>query len=276
MSNDRNLHGDAVPFLHIYEDIFENGKELSPRGLLIKELENANYELPPYVRFASFGPRKLSLKYIKREFLWYLKGDRYDTSITEHASMWKGLINKDGGINSNYGQYINKQFDNVIKTLKGDKDSRRASIMILQAEHLLSETNDYPCTYALNFRIREGQLNMTVHMRSQDAVFGMGNDAPAFSMVQEMVYVTLRDTYPDLVMGNYHHFADSLHVYEKHFPMVQAIIDNPEDYQYIDVPRISSKEEVDFLRNTDLSVRGDSRTVPPMQFKFAWWLILED
>lgn len=261
-------HIDSIPFVDIYERIFTEGKEVSPRGFLIKELENANYELPPYVRFANFMSRKLSLKYIKREFLWYLRGDRYDTSITEHASMWKGLINKDGGINSNYGQYINKQFDSVINTLKSDKDSRRASIMILSADHLLSETADFPCTYALNFRIRDNKLNMTVHMRSQDAVFGMGNDAPAFSMVQEMIYVTLRDTYPELVMGQYHHFADSLHIYEKHFEMVNDILQNPESFTPVICPRMSSIDEVNYLRNTDFTCT----MIHPEEYKFVHWL----
>jgi len=254
-----------------------NGKEVSPRGLLIKELENATYVLPPYVRFANFDARKLSVKYIKREFLWYLKGDRYDTSITEHASLWKGLINEDGGINSNYGQYINKQFDNVIKTLQDDKDSRRASIMILSVDHLLSVTKDYPCTYALNFRIRNNKLNMTVHMRSQDAVFGMGNDAPAFSFVQEMVFVALKSAYPELKMGEYFHFADSLHVYERHFEMVNRLLTDaestPDTFKAVECPRMSSPEEVEYLRKTDLG-HTDVNAVPE-NFTFARWLLTE-
>lgn len=271
-----DIKNEALPFLDIYFRLMRGGKEVSPRGLLIKELENANYTLPPYIRFANFDARKLSLKYIKREFLWYLKGDRYDTSITEHASMWKGLINTDGGINSNYGQYINRQFDTVISTLKADKDSRRASIMILSAEHLLSETNDYPCTYALNFRIRDNKLKMTVHMRSQDAIFGMGNDAPAFSFVQEMVYVMLKEAYPDLQMGEYHHFADSLHIYEKHFKMVEQILEDRKNagngFTAIECPRISSIEEVKYLRHTDFSKQGQFH---PVQFQFVNWLVTE-
>lgn len=259
---------EIAPFIVIYRNLFEHGKFVSPRGLLIREIENANYILPAYVRFTNFKARKLNLEYIKKEFLWYLKGDRFDTSITEYANLWKGLIDKDGGINSNYGQYINKQFDKVISTLLADKDSRRASIMILTAEHLLSEIVDLPCTYALNFRIRNNRLNMTVQMRSQDSIFGMTNDAPAFSFIQEMIYVTLRDTYPELVMGNYHHFIDSLHVYEKHFEMLKEIISNPTEYESINCPRISSKDEVDYLRKTDFARVKEH----PVQFQFVNWL----
>lgn len=272
-----DIDKDAIPFLEILSNVYENGKHVSPRGLLIKEVENAHYVLPPYVRFASFKDRKLSLKYIKREFIWYLKGDRYDTSITEHASMWKGLINEDGGINSNYGQYINKQFDNVVETLKKDKDSRRASIMILSSEHLLSTTPDYPCTYSLNFRIRENKLNMTVHMRSQDAIFGMGNDAPAFSFVHEMLYAVLKDSYPDLQLGEYHHFADSLHIYERHFSMVTTILGNavvdPSGFIKIECPRLSSSAEVQYMREHSMNLTDMDMSAIPEEYKFVKWLL---
>lgn len=271
MNNYIQIKEEAIPFLDIYSRLMTVGNFSSPRGLLIREIENANYILPPYVRFTNFKARKLNLEYIKKEFLWYLKGDRFDTSITDYANLWKGLINHDGSLNSNYGQYINKQFDKVISTLLIDKDSRRASIMILTAEHLLSETSDFPCTYALNFRIRDNRLNMTVHMRSQDSVFGMTNDGPAFSFIQEMIYVTLRDAYPELVMGNYHHFVDSLHVYEKHFEMLKEIISNPTKYESIDCPRISSKDEVEYLRKTDFTKVKEH----PTQFQFVNWLTSE-
>ena len=126
----------------------------------------------------------MNLDNVKREALWYLKGDPHDTSICEHARMWKRLINFDGTINSNYGQYIfgNQQQFNVAQSmLLIDPNSRRASIVILDRCHLADKyTKDYPCTYSINFRIRDNKLNMTVRMRSQDAVFGMTNDAPNF------------------------------------------------------------------------------------------------
>ena len=217
-------------FYQVYHDIKHKGKLVSPRGQKVLEIENYNYVLPPYVRFASFEARKLKIDYIKKELLWYLKGDRYDLSITEQASMWKTLVNADGGINSNYGQYIFfpvdglNQFNKVVKFLSDDKDSRRASIVILSRDHVLSETNDLPCTYAMNFRIRDNKLNMTVRMRSQDMVFGMGNDAPTFSFTQEMVFTMLREVYPELELGEYYHSVDSAHIYERHFDMLDQIL----------------------------------------------------
>jgi thymidylate synthase len=241
-------------FNKIFQDLREFGKPVAPRGMKVLEIEDYTYTLEPYVRFCSFPERKLKIDYVKGEFLWYLKGDKHDLSICEKASMWKTLINADGSINSNYGQYIFyqnegqriSQFDNVVETLVKDKDSRRAAIMILGKEHLMMTTNDLPCTYCMSFRIRDNKLNMSVRMRSQDAVFGMGNDAPTFSFVQEMVYAMLLDTYPDLKLGTYTHTTDSFHIYERHFDILDALADGKCDE--IDCPEISSSIEVAYLR----------------------------
>ena len=261
-----NIHEES--FREIYKDVASVGTEVAPRGSKCKEICNYTYMLSPYVRFANFKSRKLSLSYIKKEFIWYLRGDKYDTSICEHASLWKTLINRDGSINSNYGQYVfgtMNQFANVVDILSSDKDSRRASIMILGAHHLLTKTKDYPCTYCINFRIRNNKLGMTVHMRSQDAIYGMGNDAPTFSFIHEMMYVTLRDKfYKDLEYGNYYHFADSFHVYEKHYSMLETIV-NGDEYINIDCPKISCDVEADMLMSFN-------ENKIPEEFKFTQWL----
>jgi len=263
------INNKEQTFYEIYKRLLNEGRLVSPRGLKVLEVENFNYVLPPYCRFACFGVRKLSIEYIKKEFLWYLKGAKYDVSIGEHASMWKKLIGQDGSINSNYGRYIFnelKQFDTIIDILKQDKDSRRASIVILQPYHVMENGVDTPCTYSINFRIREDRLNMTVRMRSQDAILGMGNDAPTFSFIQEMVYMTLKDIYPYLELGNYYHSADSFHVYERHFKMLRDIVDGDVFYNE-DVPKISSSKEVEFLRNLDFSNI-------PENYQFTKWLTL--
>ena len=223
----------------------------------------------------NFKVRKLNLDYIKKEFLWYLKGDKFDTSICDYASLWQNLVDEDGIINSNYGQYIFgslNQFENVIKILQKDKDSRRASIIILQPYHLLSEKKDIPCTYAINFRIRNDKLNMTVHMRSQDAIYGLGNDLPTFSFIHEMVFIYLRDTkYDNLQYGDYHHIVDSFHVYKKHYGMVNKIIDG-DTYSHIDCPNINNINEVFCLLN---QIHRDNLVISlkDHQFLFYDWLL---
>ena len=261
------------PFLKIYQDLKERGKLVSPRGEKVLEIENYSFDLHPFTRFINFVHRKLNINYIKREMLWYLRGDKHDTSITEHAKLWTKMINDYGVINSNYGQYIFykckphntvSQFDQVVKVLSQDKDSRRAVISILNQQNVLSGDVDLCCTYALNFRIRNDKLNMTVRMRSNDAIYGLGNDIAAFSFIHEMVYISLKMFYPDLELGNYHHSADSFHIYEKHWKMLDDIIKDP---SYIDIncPKISNVDEVNFL------VGGKFDNIPE-GYLFTKWL----
>lgn len=257
-----------MSFHDIYVDLYTDGHIVSPRGMKVKEIEDYTYILKPYERFANFKERKINLKYLKTEFLWYLKGNRWDTSITEYAKLWKDHENKDGSFNSNYGQYFfengkNSNWNRLIKELLLDKDSRRASIMILNNDHLNSDTNDVPCTLGLNFRIRKNKLNCTIQMRSQDAVFGMGNDVPTFSFIHEMAYITLRDLkYQDLQLGNLSCFVNSFHIYERHFELLDNIVAN--NYIEIDVPRISGLVEVENLIKTSY-----------LDFPFTNWLTKE-
>lgn len=262
----------SFAFREVFIQLKQAGRLVRPRDQLCIEVENFSYILPPYVRFQNFAARKFKLSYTLKEFQWYLRGDRFDRSICDHAKIWQDIVNDDGSINSNYGQYIfhgpDNQFDNVVRTLVADRDSRRASIAILGRDHLLSSTKDVPCTHAIDFRIRDGELNMSVLMRSQDGIFGMASDAPCFSFVHEMVLEALRETYPDLRLGNYHHFAGSFHVYERHFGMLNELTGHGPGSQYelIDCPRISGPDEVKFLRALEFSN-------VPEGFAFTRWLV---
>ena len=240
-------------FKNMYSIVMKQGKEVKPRGLLVKEIEDVSIVIPNYVRYVNFKRRKFNLDYVKREFLWYLRADKYDTSICQYAKMWKNFINDDGSINSNYGQYLfgnGKQIYQVIKTLWVDKDSRRACAVILQPYHLLTDgMKEIPCTCYLNFRIRDDKLNMSVHMRSQDAVIGFASDIPIFSYIHEMVYVYLQSKYANLQLGRYYHHVNSFHIYEKHFDMVNDIISSEGEYNLIKTPPICSLTEVEVLLN---------------------------
>lgn len=226
------------------ERLWRDGRLTSPRGQLVRELLGVQLVFSGRSRFLTFPQRKLNMDYIKREMLWYLRGNRFDDSICDHAKIWKDIKSPDGGIESNYGQYLfprdhetgkileNSGISRVVNTLLGDKDSRRAAVMILGNRHLDQlELKDYPCTCSLNFHIRDGRLMMHVHMRSQDAVFGLGNDLPFFSFVHEMVanLFNSRALIEDghIVVGELYLTADSWHVYERHFSMVNDILENP-------------------------------------------------
>jgi thymidylate synthase len=282
-----NLLGETIAaderliWRQIFRDIKANGRFTAPRNKQVLEIENYHYELPPYVRFCSLTPRALKLDYIKQEQLWFLRGDPYDLSILQYSNIWKNIVVR-GRLNSNYGQAFFRRggIDWVVLELCKDKDSRRACITILGSEdiHLRPDAKDVPCTVYLNFRIRTAPggcdfLNMSVHMRSQDAVYGMGNDAPAFSILQEIILQKLRfHKYPNLQLGTYHHTSDSFHVYERHYAMLEELVAEDVGFDWIQpgvgVPYIQSSDEVDYML-TDMH----NGVEPAPEYPFAKWLL---
>jgi len=109
---------------------------------------------------------------------------------------------------------------------------------------------------------------MTVRMRSQDIIFGFGNDIPCFSFVHEMMFVALKKIYPTLQYGVYHHSADSFHAYERDFDKLQhiaGITKKKSSYHQVLCPMIINAKEVNFLRTHDFSNIPES-------YKFTKWL----
>jgi len=240
--------------------VWLQGRTIRPRGGECMEWEDAQLKLNLMgCPLTNFEARNLNLRYAKQEFLWYLRGDRYDTSIEKCATLWKKIRQADGGYNSNYGQYIfPNQFNWVVEQLARDPDSRQASIVLLLPSHLIEGNPDVVCTYGLNFRIRNSHLNMTVMMRSNDIIFGLTNDVFCFSMLYRMIYVALTEMYPTLKVGWYTHFVNSLHVYERHYDMISKIIaGDARKFTPIEVPWPEIEEVRAILSQEDQSKRSD-------------------
>ena len=268
----------SLEFLEVYEELWYDGTFSAPRGKKIKELMNFQHTFGPYERITSFRARKLNLDYLKWEFLWYLRANPFDTAVTEAAQMWKDIQQDDGRFFSNYGQYwFAKQngFFWALGSLLQDRYTRQAVIPMLSSEHLFEGNKDVVCTYGVNFHIRDDRLNMTVNMRSQDAIWGMTNDIACFSFLHEMMYMALRQECQPLIMGNYVHNVDSFHVYERHLEMLENIVkDGAKGFYDLEVPRIVSPSEVYHMiryqekKHDDTS---DDYTTNPY-FKFFIWL----
>lgn len=226
-----------------------SGPEIAARNTKSRNVHNVAIVLDarqPVI--TNFEHRKMNLAYAKREWLWYLGADPKDDSICEHATAWKKLQQADGTFYSNYGQYLfgrrgdaPTQFEYIIRTLKSDQQSRRASMVLLKAEHLYDGNTDTVCTYAINFFINQGHLDMTVMMRSNDVIWGFTNDAFCFWNLYLFVFQVLKATMPELQWGSYTHMANSMHVYDRHYDMIHRMVRTP-NYQPVIVPIPTGQE----------------------------------
>jgi thymidylate synthase len=231
----------------------EFGMEAHPRGTTTKELLNYNISLfNPRNRIVTFPDRKTNLKYLLGEFIWYISGSNDPKGILPYAKFWDSIRNSGseegydaGTINSNYGNRLFghsdlpafskwdhrgnatgtlSQWIETVLLLERDKDSRQAIMNIHVPSDRHEGNKDVPCTLTLHWFIREDKLHLIVNMRSNDVVLGFTNDVFQFTMLQEMMAVQLRETYPNLELGCYYHNAGSMHIYDRHFAMAEKII----------------------------------------------------
>jgi len=90
--------------------------------------------------------------------------------------------------------------------------------------HQFLENKDQVCTLQALFHIRENKLHMTLTMRSNDVIYGFMTDWAFFSILQYHVYLALREKYTHLQMGSYTHISHSMHVYERHYDLLEKMV----------------------------------------------------
>ena len=211
--------------------------ECAPRGQKIREIIGASFVIEdPRNRLLYIPERKFSLSYVMAEILWYALGENKTEWIGNYSAMWNKISDDGTTANSAYGSRIFKahprisnsefvQWEYVKDELKRDPDSRRAVIHIRTPEDSVHAKLDVPCTLSLQFFIRKNKLVLIVNMRSTDLIFGLGNDVPAFTFMQEMMANEL-----GVELGQYIHVSNSLHIYEKHFEMCEQILKGIPNY----------------------------------------------
>ena len=172
--------------------------------------------------------RAPAYEYIERELAWYESMSLYVKDIPgKTPAIWEAVSSKDGKINSNYGWCIytpenGYQYSHVLQELKNNPDSRRATMIYnrpsMHTDFNKDGMNDFMCTFANSFFIRDGKLISHYIMRSNDSVFGYNNDYAWARHVQTKLAKALNVEVGDLIWT-----ASNLHVYERHFQMIEDL-----------------------------------------------------
>ncbi len=213
----------------------ENGVKIYPRGEEVREIADLQLVVDMRYPFMAFPSRKYNVAYFKEEMKWKLGASQYDESIKKYAKMWENVQNPDGTFNSNYGQFwfgAQSGLWSVVTELIRDQDSRRAMIPMLAARHMEPWVKDTVCTEGVGFRIRNGELNCSVHMRSSDSVFGLGTDIATFTFLYHLVRAQVSNGIGgDLNMGLMTITAMSSHIYSRHYEMVgKMLAEGPQSF----------------------------------------------
>ena len=174
--------------------------------------------------------REPNYDYVARELEWYESTSRNVNDIPGVVpAIWKAIATTDGMINSNYGWCVwsdenFNQYENVLKELRANPDSRRATMIYnrpsMHQDYNRDGMNDFMCTFANSFFIRDNKLISHYVMRSNDAVFGYGNDVHWAMYVQKKLARDLEVLPGDLIWT-----ASNIHVYERHFGALEKMIE---------------------------------------------------
>lgn len=215
-----------------------------------KPLDNGTKELlhQVFVADKNYIIRKPKQPYQQNELEWFISQSRNIEDLKSMAGfvpkIWQDIAEVSGTVNSNYGwcclsEENGSQFWNAMKHLEKDPTSRRA-IMIYNRpsmhedwianrgnhnlkwqykseEEYAKLTGDFMCCQNNHFLIRDNKLEMTVHMRSLDALFGYNADYIWFDWIFNKAVQYLKKTYPELERGHMVIYADSVHVYARHY-----------------------------------------------------------
>jgi thymidylate synthase len=182
---------------------------------------------------AIFGT--VNTDWVERESQWYHSQSLNVNDIPGGPpKIWSMVATPDGFINSNYGWCLfspdnYSQFLSCAQQLKDDEFSRRA-IMIytrpsMQVEYNKGGMSDYICTNTVQYFIRNNQLFSCVSMRSSDAIFGYKGDWQWQQEIQSLLLKELLGDYPNLKIGPIIWNAGSLHVYSRHFQLIEDHLD---------------------------------------------------
>lgn len=203
--------------------LFQHQKEHrtadSRDGSVAAEILNAVTVVTDPTRMIVNSPaRKMPMRYAVGELLWYISANNKLKNIQMFSTAWDRMSDDGETVNSCYGHKIKAfygfdQWDDVIKRLKADPNSRQAVIHIKNARPIEDPTKDTPCTLSLQFLLRDNKLHLTVTMRSNDIWTGLPYDMFSFCCLQVLMAMQL-----GVEVGTYTHQAASLHLYSRNIP----------------------------------------------------------
>lgn len=211
-----------------FAEIMREGEEITVREQLTREIRNQVTVLErPLERFL-FLPGRLNDCFAQiAESIWVLAG-RNDVAWLTHYLPRAPEFSDDGITwRAGYGPRLRRwrdktdQLDEVRKLLIRDPFTRRAVTSIFDPELDYGDSVDIPCNNWISWLVRDGQLHMSVAIRSNDAMWGFsGANAFEWSVLHELLAL-----WTNTEVGTATFFAASFHLYERHFASAPNIVD---------------------------------------------------
>ena len=176
--------------------------------------------------FPLLTTKKLHLKSIIYELLWFLKGDTNVKYLQEHGvRIWNEWADADGNLGHIYGYQWRSwpdykggfidQIQDAVDAIKHNPDSRR---IIVSAWNVgdLDNMNLPPCHAFFQFYVANGRLSLQLYQRSADCFLGVPFNIASYALLlMMMAQVT------GLKAGDFVHTLGDTHIYKNHLEQVR-------------------------------------------------------
>lgn len=206
----------------LLNDILQNGVKKEDRtgtGTLSVFGRQLRFDLQE--GFPLVTTKKLHIKSILHELLWFLKGETNIKYLKDHGvSIWDEWADESGELGPVYGSQWRKwetkngefvdQIENVINQIKTNPDSRR---LIVNAWNVgeVDQMKLPPCHYAFQFYVADGKLSLMWQQRSVDTFLGLPFNIASYAYLTYMVAQQC-----DLEVGELVFTGGDVHLYLNH------------------------------------------------------------
>ena len=173
--------------------------------------------------------KKIHLKSVIYELLWFLKGDTNVKYLQDNGvRIWNEWADENGDLGHIYGyqwrswpDYKGGHIDQIaeaIDTIKNNPDSRRIIVSAWNVADI-PNMNLPPCHAFFQFYVSNGKLSLQLYQRSADIFLGVPFNIASYALLQMMVAQVC-----DLEVGDFVHTLGDAHIYSNHIDQVKEQI----------------------------------------------------
>jgi len=213
-------------YLDLLQHILDNGVEKSDRtGTGTKSCFGYQMRFDLLQGFPLVTTKRLHLKSIIYELLWFLKGETNIAYLREHGvSIWNEWANENGELGPVYGKQwrswegadgaVVDQISDLIKQIRSNPDSRR---LIVSAWNVadLPKMALMPCHTLFQFYVADGKLSCQLYQRSADVFLGVPFNIASYALLTMIIAQVC-----DLDPGEFVHTFGDVHIYNNHTEQV--------------------------------------------------------
>ncbi|WP_018692870.1 thymidylate synthase [Algicola sagamiensis] len=222
-------------YLDLLQDVVENGTDKGDRtGTGTRSVFGRQIRFDLAKGFPLMTTKKLHLKSIVHELLWFIQGDTNIQYLKDNGvSIWNEWATEEGELGPVYGKQWRSwpapngdtidQLKELIQQIKEKPNSRRLILTAwnpadLPDENMSPQENVQqdrmalaPCHCLFQFYVAEGKLSCQLYQRSADLFLGVPFNIASYSLLTHMIAEQC-----DLEVGEFVHSFGDLHLYQNH------------------------------------------------------------